>query len=116
MPILNAQYVTITCNNAPKCDKTITYEGKTEQEVFANPANAWVQGLRRVVTSDNRMLVYCSDACELEGIGTGEHNRPLPKKIIDGIATAQQVQAAAQAAALAEEATKALKAGPPRIS
>jgi acyl-CoA reductase-like NAD-dependent aldehyde dehydrogenase len=53
------------------------------------------------------MLVYCSDACELEGIGTGEHNRPLPKKIIDGIATAQQVQAAAQAAALAEEATKA---------
>jgi hypothetical protein len=115
MAIESMQFVTIKCDNAPECDKSLTYEAKTEQEVFANPANVWIQGLRRILTSDNRMKAYCSDACEIKGVATGEHNRPLPKKIIDGIATAQHVAAAVQAAKLAEAATAALKAGPPKL-
>jgi hypothetical protein len=116
MPIESMQFVTIKCDNQPECPQTITYEAKTEQQVFENPANSWVKGLRRVMTSDSRMICYCSDTCEAKGIATGKHNIPLPKKIIDGIATAGQVEAAARAAALTEQATAALKAGPPKIT
>ena len=105
---------TITCNNE-KCGKTITYEHddrrpELEKAIFDAPENVWLKGVRQVTTLDNRMFAYCSDVCEVTGVGSGEHNIPEPKKMIES-ATAAQVQMAANAAKQAEEATKALKSG-----
>lgn len=110
MSVIDTQFRTITCNG-PKCDKTVTYDVKQANETIADEKNAWLHAVRFTSTSDGRNFAYCSDTCELEGIGTGIHNKPETKKIVDAPATPAAVAAAAAAAKQAEDATKALKAG-----
>jgi hypothetical protein len=112
MPMINTQFRTISCEN---CDKTVTFQ-VTEDGVEAKramdlPENAWLKTTRFVNTPDGRVLVYHDDECEVKGVGSGKHNRPEPKRIVE--ATNAQAELAAQAAKVAEEATTALKSGQP---
>jgi hypothetical protein len=108
--ITNITFRTITCN---KCNKAITYEQSKEKETIEAPENAWVNGLRTIQTLDGRLFTYCTDKCEIEATSDGVHNKPEAKQIIDASANpAGQLQQAAAEAAAAQEATKALKAGP----
>lgn len=110
MGIQNTQIKTVTCNG-PGCERTATYDVREERQAIELPENAWMKSLRIVQTFDQRGLLYCSDICEAQGVGTGQHNAPEPKKLIDGVATPAQIAQAAAAAKEAEAATKALKAG-----
>lgn len=106
---------TITCDG-PECNKTITFEATEEKakEVFANPANFWLRGNRLVKTPDGRVLVYCSDVCEIMGAKSGIHNLPEPKKIIDAgnQAAVNAAVAAANAAKASDENLKKGSGGP----
>lgn len=108
MPILDAHFRTISCDN---CDKSVTYNMAEQKETFDAEGNEWMKTVRQITTLDQRPLAYCSDVCEVEGIKTGSHNLPEPKKIVTGGASAEQIKIAAQAAEAAKKATEAIKSG-----
>jgi hypothetical protein len=107
--IINS-FITITCDGP--CLKTITFPQTQEGEQEALQANPWLNTLRFVQTSDNRKFSYCSDECEAKGLGTGQHNKLEPKKIVQA-GGQQAVEMAAQAAARSRQATEALRQGSP---
>ena len=111
MGLIDSAVRTITCNG-PECPRTVTFDRRLEKQTFDTPGNEWMKSVRIVQTVDARNLVYCSDACEIKGTGTGLHNLPEPKRIVDGVANAAAIKAAADAAKLAEQTTAAIKAGP----
>jgi len=115
MGLIDSAVRTITCNG-PECPKTVTFDRRREKETFEFPGNEWMKTIRIVQTVDARNLVYCSDTCETKGIATGEHNLPEPKRLVEGVANAAAIQAAADAAKMAEQATAAIKAGPKIVS
>ena len=108
MAVINSQFQTIICEN--NCGKQITFDVSKNKEVAEAAGNEWLKTLRYVQTVDQRLLAYCSDVCEVEGIKTGLHNMPQKKLIESGATPAQVAQAAAQAKA-AELASAALKSG-----
>jgi hypothetical protein len=110
MPVLDVQVRTISCE---QCDKTVTFSMKDHQQVVKD--NTWLNTSRVIQTGDGRNFLYCSDECEIAGIGTSKHNVPEPKKIVDvpQVGAAQAIKIAAQAAESAKEGTKALKTGKP---
>ena len=112
MGLIDSTVRTITCNG-PACPKTITFDRRLEKQTFDDPTNAWLKATRIVQTLDGRNLVYCCDACEIGGVGTGQHNLPEPKRIVESGASAAAIRAAADAAAQAEATTAAIKAGQP---
>jgi hypothetical protein len=115
MGLIDSQVRTITCNG-PECTHTVTFDRRMEKQTFDAPGNEWLKSVRIVQTVDSRNLVYCSDKCEIGGTATGVHNLPEPKKLVDGPATSQAIEAAAAAAKMAEEATRAMKQGPVTLS
>jgi hypothetical protein len=112
MGLIDSAVRTITCDG-PECDKTITFDRRLEKQTFDAPGNEWLKAVRVIQTVDARNLVYCSDTCEAKGISKGTHNLPEPKRIIDGVANQAAINVAAEAAAQAEAATRAIKAGSP---
>jgi hypothetical protein len=118
--ILNTVYTTISCEG-PNCKKTVTFLAANEQEELSKPENSWVSKTARSVVNlvpppgQQKPIphLYCSDVCEIEATGTGVHNVPEPKRIIGNVASAAQVQQAADAAEKARQATEALKTGQP---
>ncbi len=112
MGLIDSTIRTITCNG-PKCNCTITFDRRLEKQTFDAQENVWLKSTRIIQTLDGRTLVYCSDICEVNGVGTGQHNMPEPKTIIEPGASAEAIAAAAQAARQAETATAAIKAGQP---
>lgn len=110
MSIVDVQVRTISCNS---CDKTATFNMKDHQQALQD--NAWLNSTRVIQTGDGRNFVYCSDECEVVGVGTGAHNLPEKKKLVE-VPTAganEAIKIAAQAAKAAEEGTKAMKEGRP---
>lgn len=103
---------TITCNG-PECKNTVTFEQKENKE--AVDANPWLKSARVIQTGDGRNLVYCSDVCEVNGVGSGAHNPPEAKKVIEMPTggSLDAIKKAAAAAKAAEEGTKALREGRP---
>jgi hypothetical protein len=114
MGMQDTPFRTLTCDGT-SCTRTVTFQLSKEEhaKVLAAEGNEWLKSGRFVNTPDGRNLFYCSDVCEIEGVKTGQHNLPEPKRIITGVASAAQVAAAAAAAKAAEQATTALKAGGP---
>lgn len=110
MPILDVQVRTISCE---QCDKTVTFSMKDHQQALKD--NEWLSTSRVVQTGDGRNFLYCSDKCEVEGVGTTKHNVPEPKKVVDipQAGAAQAVKIAAQQAEAARAGTKAIKEGKP---
>ena len=106
MPTVISSFVTITCDGRD-CLKTVTFPQTEEAEKQAMIDNVWMQSLRFVQTPDNRKFTYCSDECEAIATGLGVHN----KAVIVPATQPNSVGLAAQAAARAAEATRALKAG-----
>lgn len=108
MSIVDQQFRTITCNGAG-CEKTITFNSTDAKQ--AEEQNPWLKNCRIVSTPGKQPFVYCSDSCEVSGVTTGQHN-PVEAKptIVPG--NSASIKAAAAAAAVAEQATKDLKAGP----
>lgn len=113
MPVTPTTFHTITCDNKT-CEhkRTITYNVAQQKETFEHADNAWMKNLRNVQAVDGRVLTYCSDVCEVEGVKTGLHNMPQ-KKLIESAATPAQIEQAAAAARAAEQAGEALKQGRP---
>jgi hypothetical protein len=103
----------------------VTFLATEEQETLAKPENAWVTTTARIVQNlvtpkgshpqqKPQARLYCSDECTLAAIKLGLLNVPEPKRIVPlAGASADAVQAAAQAAERARQATEALKAGGP---
>ncbi len=110
MAVTQTVFRTISCN---ACEKSVTFEQSKEKDVLGLPENVWVKSFRTVQTIDNRILGYCGDACEIEGVKTGVHNIPEQKRIIADAGNPAQVRMAAEAAAAAKAATEQLKAGKP---
>lgn len=112
MSIVDNQYRTITCNG-PNCTKTATFNIKeAEAAVKENP---WLENTRLVNRlSDGRVFAYCSDACEVDAVTAGSHNKE-EKKVIEMPtgASREAIMRAAAAAKAAEEGAKALKEGRP---
>jgi hypothetical protein len=108
MSIVDVQIRTITCNN---CDKTVTFNTKDHQQVVID--NPWLNASRVVQTGDGRNFVYCSDECEVVGIGTGSHNIPEKKQVAEVTGGDAAIKMAALQAQAAEEATRAIKGGKP---
>ena len=108
--ILNTTIRTVGCD-AEGCDKNVMFDVKDEKTVFENPENAWLKTTRVVNTLDQRAVVYCSDICEVQAVGTGAHNLPEPKRIVEAASNPASVALAAEAAKRVSEATTALKAG-----
>ena len=105
MPISN--FRNIKCDNVD-CKNDITFDPRLEKETFE--ANPWMKGLRIVQTVDQRVFSYCSDVCEIVGVKTGQHNLPVPKKIIEATGPGA-LQAATQQAQAQASSDKALKSG-----
>ena len=110
MGLIDSTVRSITCNF---CEKTVTFDRRLEKQVFDAPGNEWLKATRVVQTVDARNLVYCSDSCEIKGAGTGAHNLPEPKRLVEGVANEAAIKAAADAAKIAEAATTAMKTGQP---
>jgi len=110
MPTVVTSFVTITCDGRD-CSKTATFPQSEQGEAQAMIDNVWMQSLRFVQTPDNRKFTYCSDECEAIATGLGIHN----KAVIVPATQPNSIGLAAQAAARAAEATKALKAGGAKI-
>ena len=108
MPVINSQFQTIICEN--KCGKSITFDVSKNKEVADAVGNEWLKSLRYVQTVDQRLLSYCSDICEAEGIKAGTHNM-AQKKLIETAATPAQIAQAAAASQAADKAAEALRAG-----
>lgn len=109
MSITDTVVRTIKCE-VEGCPNEVIFDRKEEQQVFAKPENAWMKGIRLVQTADGRNIAYCSDNCEIEGIKTGKHNLPEPKRIIEA-GNSAAVQAAAQANANAKAAEQMVREG-----
>lgn len=110
MSIVQQVFKTITCNG-PSCKNTVTYDAQqqgAEQQMAQD--TPWLKTLRLLQTSQGRNFAYCSDACEIENVATGAHN-PETRKTIILPTGANAAEIAAQQAANAEAATKALKSG-----
>ena len=103
----------IKCD-APGCEHVVIYDQKEFKPVV--DANPWLQTVREIQTADGRNFSYCSDLCEVAGVGTEEHNPPKPKavEVPNGNAT-EAIRVAAQAAAARDKATADIKAGRPAI-
>lgn len=116
MGIQDTQFRTISCNGAG-CDKKVTHAFSKEGAAEAFAANPWLATTRTVTTPDGRVLVYCTDVCEVSGVSSGVHNKPEEKKIINieegkaQIAMRQMAELAAKQA----ESDRALKAGAPIV-
>ncbi len=108
MPVINSQFQTIICEN--KCGKSITFDVSKQKEVADAAGNEWLKSLRYVQTVDQRLLSYCSDICEAEGIKTGIHNM-AQKKLIEAAASPAEIARAAAGAQAAEKAAQALRDG-----
>jgi hypothetical protein len=108
--VIDAQFKTIKCDGGSDCTKTITFNVAEGKEVASQAGNEWMKAIRLVQTPDGRVLVYCSDVCEISGTRTGQHNIPVPKKIIEA-ANPAAVAAAAQAAEAARASDANLKSG-----
>jgi hypothetical protein len=108
MSVVDQSFRTITCNGAG-CEKTTTFN-QTDSKL-AEEQNPWLKNCRMVQVPGRAAFVYCSDSCEVSGVTTGQHN-PVDAKpsIVPG--NTASIQAAAAAAALSEQATKSIKAGP----
>jgi hypothetical protein len=100
-------YSTVACDG-PDCPHTVTFENSQEAQVRNEVP--WFKTLRVIQTTQGRKFVYCSDVCEIAGVGAGAHNPEEPKAIVLPQGANAAEVAAAQAKA-AEEATKALKSG-----
>ena len=112
MGLIDVVIRSITCNG-PDCPHTVTFDREQMKQTVETEGNEWLRSGRILQTSDGRSLFYCSDACEIGGIGTGVHTLPEPKKIISGVASQQAVAQAAASAKASEAATAAIKAGQP---
>lgn len=111
MGVIDTPFRTFTCNS-PECGKTLTWDRREEAKVFQE--NEWLLGLRVIQTLDNRGFSYCSDLCEIKGIESGQHNvAQKPKVQVPTGSATEAIQKAAQAAAQAEAATRAIKEGQP---
>lgn len=109
MTIVDSAIRNITCD-AEGCTKAVLYDRKDEKTVFDNPDNAWLKTTRVIQTADGRNFTYCSDLCEVNGTGSGKHNIPEPKKIVETTNPAA-IAMAAQAAAQARQADQTLREG-----
>ena len=108
MSVQESTFVTFSCDG-PECKNTTTFVKTQEGQQKAMADNPWLNSLRFVQTADGHQKTYCSDECELKAIATGSHNKQQ-KKIVE-TANNRDVELAAQAAARAVEATKAIKQG-----
>ena len=108
--VTDSQFKTIKCDGGEDCTKTITFNVAEGKEVTNQAGNEWMKAIRLVQTPDGRVLVYCSDVCEISGARTGQHNIPVPKKIIEA-GNPAAIAAAAQAAAAAVVSDANLKSG-----
>lgn len=111
MTILDSVIRTIKCD-AEGCGKEVIFDRKDEQTTFADPNNIWLKSTRVVQSADGRNLVYCSDACEVNGAATGKHNIPEPPKI-QPASNSAQVEAAAKLAQARAAAEAAIRQGQP---
>jgi hypothetical protein len=68
---------------------------------------------RATQTADGRVFSYCSDLCEIAGIGTGLHNAPEPKAITQPTGGTAAIAQAAAEARRKQLATDAIKTGQP---
>jgi hypothetical protein len=110
LSIVDATFRTLTCNI---CEKTVTFLHPSGLQE-AIEANLWIKTTRIIQTGDGRNFSYCSDLCEIAGIETTLHNvQEAPKVAIPTGSAQAQIAAAAAAAKLAENATKAMKDGSP---
>jgi len=112
MSIIDSQIRNITCDAG--CGKGVLYDRKDEKATFELPENSWLRTTRVVQTADGRNLTYCSDVCEVNGVATGTHNIPEPKKIVEATNQAA-VALAAQAAAVARQADQNIREGSGKI-
>lgn len=110
MGVNRQEVLSMTCDG-PECDKSVTYAKSVEEQTINAQGNEWMKTVRISQSSDGRTFLYCSDVCEVKGVGTGKHNPPEPKKIIDNVGNAAAVAQAALAAEQAKKATEALKQG-----
>lgn len=99
MPLSDIPVRTIACD-AAGCANAVTFARTDEKAVFEDPKNAWLKTTRTISTADGRVLLYCSDTHEVEGVATGKHNIPEPPKIVPA-SNPQAVAMAAQSAAAA---------------
>ena|ERR1700719_934765 len=110
MGLIDAQFKTIKCDGGPDCTKAITFNVAEGKEVANQAGNEWMKAIRLVQTPDGRVLVYCSDVCEIGGARLGLHNIPVAKTIIES-ANPAMVAAAAQAQEAARKSDVNLKTG-----
>jgi hypothetical protein len=111
MSIIDTAIRSISCDG-PKCTKAVLFDRKDEKATFELPENIWLRATRVTQTADGRNKVYCSDVCEVEGVGTGTHNIPEAPKIVP-TGNPAAIAALAQAAANAKAADAAIRAGEP---
>ena len=111
MSIIDSAIRSITCD-APDCPSAVLYDRKDEKATFELPENNWLKTTRVTQTADGRNLVYCSDVCEVKGVGSGKHNIPEPQKIV-AASNPAAIAAAAAAAAHARNAEQAIRQGKP---
>ncbi len=93
MPMIDKTTRTIKCDNAA-CDKEVSFDLKDQYAIAKLPD--WLRTFRNVVLGNNTRFGYCSDVCEVEGVTTGNHNVPEPKKVVEATA-ADASKIAAQA-------------------
>jgi hypothetical protein len=112
MPVIETQIRTLTCDGK-ECDKTITYDMKTHNQVILDPVNAWLLNTRIVSTADGRNLVFCSSLCEASAVESGLNDPPQLKKVVSitDVGGSAAIKFAAAAAKKAADATRALKEG-----
>lgn len=110
MTIIDSVIRTIGCD-ADGCGKQVIFDRKDEQTTFADPNNVWLKATRVVQSADGRNIVYCSDACEVKGAGTGKHNIPEAPKV--AVANPAQAEAAGKLAAARAQAEQAIRSGAP---
>jgi hypothetical protein len=109
MSIIDSEIRSISCDG-PECTKAVLYDRKDEKATFELPENVWLRSTRVTQTADGRNLVFCSDVCEVNSVGTGKHNIPEPAKLVTATNSAA-VAVAAQAAAHARQTDQAIRAG-----
>lgn len=111
MSLVDSNIRTSTCDT---CGITATFEvtsaGVAKEVVDANP---WLTTQRLVNTPFGKTFFYCSDKCELAGIGEAKHNPPVPSALVQGAPSQAAIQAALASAKAAKEANEAIKAGKP---
>lgn len=109
MSIIDSAIRNISCDG-PGCLKSLLYDRKDEKTTFEMPENSWLRTTRVTQTADGRNLVYCSDACEVNGAATGVHNIPEAPKVIQATSPAA-IAMAAKAAEHAKAAEQAIREG-----